>query len=71
MSKVGDKVSLTKLESHQKDEVWLFVPNSFYERADEVHGILEQCKQIKQLIRAKGVGWNILTDYYDAKTLIS
>lgn len=29
-------MSLRRLEKHEGSEVWLYIPNSFYEMADEV-----------------------------------
>lgn len=38
----GDQRSLIKLESHNKINVWLYIPNSFREKADEVDRFLDE-----------------------------
>ena len=67
---LGDKLSLAKLESHEKEDVWLFISNSFYEQADHVHDLLQDCSELKRIIRIKGIGWNVLANYSNAKRLI-
>ena len=67
---LGDKLSLEKMESHEKEDTWLFISNSFYEQADLVHDLLQDCSEFKRVNRIKGIGWNVLTNYSNAKRLI-
>ena len=63
-------MSLNKLQIHQKSEVWLYIPNSFYDKADEVHELLSHKDEIKKVVRVKNVGWNVLVLTENGKQLI-
>ncbi len=55
-------MSLVKLEGFQRKEVWLYVPNSYYESADDVNDILEKDPDLKKVSRIKNIGWSVLAD---------
>jgi hypothetical protein len=68
--KLGDEMSLKKIEKHEGNEVWLYIPNSFYQRCEEVNHILERRSEIKKVIRVKNIGWNVLTSRHMGRVLI-
>ena len=68
---LGDKLSLSKLQNHEKGDVWLFIPNSYYDKADMVNQIIENYQFFDRVSRTRGVGWNVLASYQTAKLLIT
>ena len=62
-------MSLTKIEQHQKKDVWLYVPNSYFEKADQVNSFLEGQKYIRKLTKRQ-IGWTLLTSYETGRKLI-
>ena len=62
-------MSLNKIGQHALRDVWLYVPNGFYERADQVHKQLEAHPAIRKLSR-NNTGWTLLTTTETGKQLI-
>jgi hypothetical protein len=67
---LGDEMSLKKMDKHEGNEVWLYIPNSFYQRCEEVDAILERRTELKKVIRVKNIGWNVLTSRHVGRMLI-
>lgn len=67
---LGDEMSLKKMGKHEGNEVWLYIPNSFYQRSEEVNVILERRTELKKVIRVKNIGWNVLTSRHMGFKLI-
>jgi hypothetical protein len=63
-------MSLKKIEYHSSSEVWLYIPNSFYQRCEEVNAILDARTELKKVYRVKNIGWNVLTTKEIGRRLI-